>query len=98
MDKAKTHLSVWYEIFAPDNGNGTTYIADRPTFEQAKQIAGDKYCVDVIVELCTEDGESILESGDRLFTAQVYPEYKSYNNHDRQPVILLDLLEQIKGE
>ena len=33
MDKAKTHLSVWYEIFAPDDGNGKKYSSCTPTVQ-----------------------------------------------------------------
>lgn len=82
----KTNLSVWFEVFEPDNGNGTTYIADFPTFEQAKDCAKDKYCVDMIIALEDDYGDSFLEDGDNLYTVQVYPEFKEYV-HNMKPVI-----------
>lgn len=95
MDKTKVNLSVWYEIFDPETHD---YIADCPTFEQAKEIAGDKYCVDLIIELNTDNGSNLIESDDRLYTVQVYPEYKQYRTHDLQPVLLTGLVHNAKME
>jgi hypothetical protein len=85
----KTNLSVWFEVFEPDNGNGTQYIADFPTFEQAKECAGDKYCIDMIIALDDDNGFSVLEDGDNLYTVQVYPEFKQYA-HNMKPVITVE--------
>lgn len=85
----KTNLSVWFEVFEPIDDKETRYIADFPTFEQAKECAGDEYCIDMIVALEDEDGFSVLEDGDNLYTVQVYPEFKQYV-HNMKPIITTD--------
>lgn len=85
----QTNLSVWFEVFEADNGNGTRYIDDFPTYEQAVKCAGDKYCVDMIIALETDNGDSILEDGDNLYTVQVYPEFKQYKRN-MKPIITME--------
>lgn len=85
----KTNLSVWFEVFEHIDDKETRYIADFPTFEQAKECAGDEYCIDMIVALEDEDGFSVLEDGDNLYTVQVYPEFKQYV-HNMKPIITTD--------
>ena len=89
MKTKKTNLSIWFEVFEADNGNGTRYIGDFPTYEQAVECAGDQYCVDMKIALETDDGDSVLEDGDNLYTAQVYPEFKQYI-HNMNPIITID--------
>jgi hypothetical protein len=85
----QANLSVWFEVFEPIDGNDTRYIADFPTFEQAKECAGVEYCVDMVVALQDDNGFSLLEDGDVLFVVQVYPEFKQYK-HDMKPIIKID--------
>lgn len=85
----KTNLSVWFEVFEPIDGNETRYIADFPTFEQAKECAGVEYCVDMIIALEDDNGFSVLEDGDNLYTVQVYPTFKQYA-HNMKPTITVE--------
>ena len=85
----KTNLSVWFEVFEPIDDNNTRYIADFPTYEQAVECAGVEYCVDMIIALEDDNGFSVLEDGDNLYTVQVYPKFKQYA-HNMKPTIITE--------
>lgn len=93
--KVKTNLSVYFEVF--DTANENEYITDFPTLEEAisyvdeTNSAGKHYAVDMVVDLeDTKTEETIIESGDRLYTMQVYPKPAQYNNHDMSPVLVVE--------
>ena len=75
-------LNKYYEVFDTSNNNElkATYSILESAIDMAKD--NENYAVDLILELENGDGESILSSGDNLFTMQVYPISKDYNNHD----------------
>lgn len=90
----KTKLSVYFEIFDTDNGN--EYITCYPTVEEAIAYAeeenayGKHYAVDMVMDLMDYDTEeSLPTSGDYLYTMQVYPKAKQYDNHDMEPQLFI---------
>lgn len=90
----KTKLSVYFEVF--DTANGNEYITDFPTLEEAiayaeeENASGKHYAVDMVMDLMDYDTEeSLPTSGDYLYTMQVYPQVKQYNNHDMKPELFI---------
>lgn len=90
----KTKLSVYFEIF--DTANENEYITDFPTLEEAISYAeeanndGKHYAVDMVMDLMDYNTEeSLPTSGDYLYTMQVYPQVKQYNNHDMEPKLFI---------
>lgn len=90
----KTKLSVYFEIF--DTANENEYITDFPTLEEAISYAeeansdGKHYAVDMVMDLMDYNTEeSLPTSGDYLYTMQVYPKVKQYDNHDMEPELFI---------
>lgn len=90
----KTKLSVYFEIF--DTANENEYVTDFPTLEEAISYAeeannnGKYYAVDMVMDLMDYNTEeSLPTSGDYLYTMQVYPQVKQYNNHDMEPKLFI---------
>lgn len=83
----ETVLSVYFEIF--DTSNENEYITCADTYEMAVDIAKENpaYAVDMVIDLQNTDGESLPTSGDYLYTMQVYPTVKQYDNHDMNPTL-----------
>lgn len=94
MNELKTKLSVYFEVFDTDNDN--EYITCYPTAEEAIEYAeeenasGKHYAVDMVIDLEDSNGESLTSSGDYLYTMQIYPKIKQYDNHDEEPVLVLN--------
>ena len=86
----KTNLNIYFEVFNADDSN--EYITSFNDYEQAKEFATQdtekNYSIDMVVELCDDNGERITNNGDALFSVQVFPSVLQYKNHDKTPELL----------
>lgn len=84
--KTKKHynLVVEYEVF--DTANDNEVIKTKGTLEDAVRLArtDPAYAVDMVIDLQNEDGESFRPDGDYLYSVQVYPKVKTYDNYDTE--------------
>lgn len=83
----RLNLVIEFEIF--DTSNDNELINTKSTYADAVELAktNPNYAVDMTIDLQHPNGESAKADGDYLYTVQVYPVVKQYDNHDMRPII-----------
>lgn len=86
--KINTQISIQYDVI--DTSNENELIESTESLYKAIEIAetNKNYAIDLMVDICDpETGESLTESGDYLFTMQIYPTPLRWKNTDLFPVL-----------
>ena len=80
----KLNLIIEYDVF--DTADGNNLIATKTTLDDAIRVAQENpnYAVDIMIDLQNDYGESIREDGDYLYSMQVYPTVKLYDNYETE--------------
>lgn len=80
----KLNLVIEYDVF--DTADRNNLVATKTTLDDAIRIAQENpnYAVDIMIDLQNDDGESIREDGDYLYSMQVYPTVKPYDNYETE--------------
>lgn len=80
----KLNLIIEYDIF--DTADGNNLIATKTTLDDAIRVAQENpnYAVDIMIDLQNDYGESVREDGDYLYSMQVYPTVKPYDNYETE--------------
>jgi len=80
----KLNLVIEYDVF--DTADRNNLIATKTTLDDAIRIAQESpnYAVDIMIDLQNDDGESIREDGDYLYSMRVYPTVKPYDNYETE--------------
>lgn len=82
--KKRYSLVVEYEVF--DTANDNEVVKTKGTLKDAVRLAktNPAYAVDMLIDLQNEDGESFRPDGDYLYSVQVYPKVKTYDNYETE--------------
>lgn len=86
--KIPTQLSIQYDVYNTSNKNELVLSTESlyKAIETAK--TNKNYAVDLMIDICDEEtGESLTESGDYLFTIQIYPTPLLFGNTNLNPVL-----------
>lgn len=88
--KIKTQIGISFDVYDTSDENNliATYDTLERAIEHAKQ--NENYCVDMMLDLQNpENGISLPESEDYIFSMKVYPECQMYENIDTNPTLII---------